>query len=100
MATRRPRGGTGEVGVSHRLNVVIPFVVKRDRGGRAMTFQIIYQDDAVVVLEKPAGLLAVPGRGVENQVNLASQVREIVSDALVVHRLDRDTSGLMVMGRG
>jgi tRNA pseudouridine32 synthase/23S rRNA pseudouridine746 synthase len=65
-----------------------------------MTFRIIYLDDAIIILDKPAGLLAVPGRGPENQVNLASQVQELYPDALVVHRLDRDTSGLMVMARG
>lgn len=62
--------------------------------------RVIYLDDAVIVLDKPAGLLAVPGRGAENQVNLACQVQELYLDALVVHRLDRDTSGLMVMARG
>src|SRR5260221_449617 len=62
--------------------------------------QIIHLDDTLIVLDKAAGLLAVPGRGAENQVNLAGQVQGIYPDALVVHRLDRDTSGLMVMARG
>jgi tRNA pseudouridine32 synthase/23S rRNA pseudouridine746 synthase len=65
-----------------------------------MTLKIIYLDEALIVLDKSAGLLAVPGRGAKNQVNLASQVQGIYPDALVVHRLDRDTSGLMVMARG
>lgn len=61
--------------------------------------QIVYLDEALIVLDKPAGLLAVAGRGAENQLNLAGQVQGIYLDALVVHRLDRDTSGLMVMAR-
>jgi tRNA pseudouridine32 synthase / 23S rRNA pseudouridine746 synthase len=65
-----------------------------------MRTEIVYLDEALIVLDKPAGLLAVPRRGAENQVNLASQVQGIYPDALVVHRLDRDTSGLMVMARG
>src|SRR5437879_5349079 len=62
--------------------------------------QVNYLDAVLIVLDKPTGLLAVPGRGAENQVNLASQVQGIYPDALVVHRLDRDTSGLLVMARG
>jgi tRNA pseudouridine32 synthase / 23S rRNA pseudouridine746 synthase len=65
-----------------------------------MTIEIVYLDEAIIVFNKPAGLLPVPGRGAENQVNLASQVQGIYPDALVVHRLDRDTSGLMLMARG
>ena len=65
-----------------------------------MRIEIVYLDEALFVLDKPAGLLAVPGRGTENRVNLASQVQHLYPDVLVVHRLDRDTSGLMVMARG
>jgi tRNA pseudouridine32 synthase / 23S rRNA pseudouridine746 synthase len=62
--------------------------------------QIVHVDESMIVLEKPAGLLAVPGRGAENQDNLATQVQHVYPEALVVHRLDRDTSGLIVMARG
>jgi tRNA pseudouridine32 synthase / 23S rRNA pseudouridine746 synthase len=51
------------------------------------------------VLDKPSGLLAVPGRGPENQDNLAGRVQQVYPEALVVHRLDRDTSGILVMAR-
>jgi len=63
-------------------------------------FSFVYLDDEIAIIEKPAGLLAVRGSGTANQTNLASNVRAIYPDALVVHRLDRDTSGLMVMARG
>ena len=58
---------------------------------------ILHHDDRLLVLEKPSGLLAVPGRGPDLQDCLASRVQRLVPTALVVHRLDRDTSGLMLM---
>lgn len=62
-----------------------------------MIDRIIHRDDRLLVLEKPSGLLAVPGRGPELQDCLASRVQKLFPKALVVHRLDRDTSGLMLM---
>jgi tRNA pseudouridine32 synthase/23S rRNA pseudouridine746 synthase len=54
----------------------------------------------MVVLNKPSGLLSVPGRGPDKQDCLSSRVQKQYDDALVVHRLDMATSGLIVMGRG
>jgi len=62
-----------------------------------MTDCIIHRDDRLLLLEKPAGLLAVPGRGPDLQDCLAVRVQHVMPTALVVHRLDRDTSGLMLM---
>lgn len=61
---------------------------------------ILYADDALLVVEKPAGLLAVPGRGPDKQDCLSTRVQQLHPDALVVHRLDMATSGLMLMARG
>lgn len=58
---------------------------------------IVYRDECLLVLEKPTGLLAVPGRGPDLQDCLSARVQRDFPTALVVHRLDRDTSGLMVM---
>ena len=60
----------------------------------------VYADDALLVLDKPCGLLAVPGRGADKQDCLATRVQAHYPDALIVHRLDMATSGLMVMARG
>jgi tRNA pseudouridine32 synthase/23S rRNA pseudouridine746 synthase len=60
----------------------------------------LYEDEHLLVLDKPSGLLSVPGRGPEKQDCLSKRVQDIYSDALVVHRLDQDTSGLIVMARG
>lgn len=61
---------------------------------------LLYRDDALLVVNKPAGLLAVPGRGVDKQDCLSSRLQLEFPDALVVHRLDMSTSGLMVFARG
>ena len=62
-------------------------------------FEIVYCDDALLVLDKPAGLLAVPGRGEDKQDCLSARVQQVYPEALVVHRLDMATSGLLVMAR-
>jgi len=61
---------------------------------------LVYADDALVVVNKPEGLLSVPGRGPGKEDCLVARVRVRFPDALIVHRLDRDTSGLLVLGRG
>lgn len=61
---------------------------------------LLYADDALLVLDKPSGLLAVPGRGADKQDCLAARVQARYPDALTVHRLDMATSGLMAMARG
>jgi len=61
---------------------------------------LIYVDDHLIVLNKPSGLLSVPGRGHDKQDCLSARVQALYPDALVVHRLDMATSGLIVMARG
>jgi tRNA pseudouridine32 synthase/23S rRNA pseudouridine746 synthase len=62
--------------------------------------EVVYCDDRVIVVEKPAGLLSVPGRGADKQDCLSARVQREFADALVVHRLDMATSGLFLMARG
>ena len=62
--------------------------------------QILYQDESLVLVNKPAGLLSVPGRGVDKSDCAATRITAIFADALVVHRLDMATSGLLLFGRG
>lgn len=59
----------------------------------------VHLDGQLMVFNKPAGLLAVPGRGVDKQDCLASRVARAWPEARVVHRLDMATSGLMVFAR-
>lgn len=60
----------------------------------------MFVDKWLLVLEKPAGLLSVPGRGQDKQDCLSARTQWHYPDALVVHRLDMATSGLLLMGRG
>lgn len=61
---------------------------------------IVHADETLLVLNKPAGLLTVPGRGEDKQDCLSRRVQQHYPDALVVHRLDMATSGLVIMARG
>jgi tRNA pseudouridine32 synthase/23S rRNA pseudouridine746 synthase len=61
---------------------------------------LIYHDEFLLVTDKPAGLLAVPGRGPDKQDSLATRIQAAFPDALIVHRLDMATSGLIVFARG
>lgn len=63
-------------------------------------FITIYADAHLLVLNKPHGLLSVPGKGADKQDCLSTRVQVIFADALIVHRLDMATSGLMLMARG
>ena len=62
--------------------------------------EVVFSDDTLIVLDKPSGLLSVPGRGEGMEDCLSSRVQKAFPDALVVHRLDMATSGLLVMARG
>ncbi|MBX3607457.1 MAG: RluA family pseudouridine synthase [Piscinibacter sp.] len=61
---------------------------------------IVHADAALVVADKPAGLPTVPGRPAELHDCLWERVRAEYADALVVHRLDMATSGLVLFARG
>ena len=63
-------------------------------------FSLIHADQALIVANKPSGLLSVPGRGEDKQDCLIRRVQVDYPDALIVHRLDFDTSGLLVLARG
>lgn len=60
----------------------------------------VHEDAHLLVLDKPAGLLCVPGRGEDKQDCLSARAQQQWPDALIVHRLDMGTSGLVVMARG
>lgn len=60
---------------------------------------ILYEDEDILVVNKPSGLLSVPGRNIDPKANLIAQLMIYYPDALTVHRLDMDTSGVMVFAR-
>ena len=63
-------------------------------------FRSLFEDAHFLVLEKPSGLLSVPGRGPDKQDCLSKRVQAVYPEALIVHRIDQDTSGLLLMARG
>lgn len=58
--------------------------------------RLIHADHALVVVDKPAGLLTVPGKGEHLADCLISRLKSVYPEVLLVHRLDRDTSGVIV----
>ena len=75
---------------------------------RSQAVRVLYRDELVIALDKPAGVATVPGRGPGASGRagegapepLSAQVRAIAPDALPVHRLDRDTSGVVLFALG
>ena len=68
--------------------------------GAMLGLDIVYRDDSIIVVNKPAGLLSVPGRGDDKQDCVVARVKRLFPDCLdqpSVHRLDMDTSGLLVL---
>ncbi|MDD0837318.1 RluA family pseudouridine synthase [Curvibacter sp. HBC61] len=60
----------------------------------------LYEDESVLAFDKPAGMHSVPGKGEDKQDCLSARAQALFPEARVVHRLDLDTSGVIVMARG
>jgi len=62
------------------------------------TIDIVYEDDVMVIINKPADFLSVPGKNIQDSVHLRMKIAYPFADSpLIVHRLDMSTSGLMVI---
>ncbi|MBW4425349.1 MAG: RluA family pseudouridine synthase [Nostoc desertorum CM1-VF14] len=74
-----------------------------DRGGVWGEFiPIIYEDEWLIAVNKPAGLLSVPGRYSDRQDSVLSRFRHLLPDGITlasVHRLDQETSGILLLAR-
>lgn len=71
-----------------------------ERLGEALRRCVIYEDEHLMVINKPPGLATVPGVGVETSVYDLRHELKLDGDApQIVHRLDRDTSGVLVLAR-
>jgi 23S rRNA pseudouridine1911/1915/1917 synthase len=87
--------------VAYRLEPEQPIEARPE----ALPLEILYEDEAIVVVDKPAGMVTHPARGATagTLVNaLLAHVGSLPGDALragLVHRLDRDTSGLLVIAK-
>lgn len=75
----------------------------------SIDFPIVYEDEDLMVIDKPAGLLVHPGSGRKEQITLVDYLRAYCGDKLstiagearpgIVHRLDMETSGLMIVAK-
>jgi tRNA pseudouridine32 synthase / 23S rRNA pseudouridine746 synthase len=74
--------------------VQLTYQPPRDSG-----LDIVYCDEALLMVNKPAGLLSVPGRGTDKKDCLSTRVQNEFPDAFSVHRLDMNTSGLLLFAR-
>ncbi|WP_225215733.1 RluA family pseudouridine synthase [Acinetobacter pecorum] len=63
-----------------------------------LTEHLIYRDDDFMVIHKPAGLLTVPGKTEDLQDCLINRLIKLEPKTLLIHRLDRDTSGILIFG--
>jgi len=70
--------------------------MRKDSGGLP---EIIFEDDVLVVLNKPAGLLSIPDRFDAELPSLSEMLKRKYGNIFVVHRLDRDTSGVIVFAK-
>jgi len=66
---------------------------------RDAVIKILYHDESLVVVDKPAGLLSVPGKGRDKQDCAEARIKAVYPDALTVHRLDMETSGTLIFAR-
>ena len=60
---------------------------------------LLFHDDDVIVVNKPSGLLSVPGKAPEHRDSLITRIQRVYPDARIVHRLDMATSGVMVVAQ-
>lgn len=66
---------------------------------KKQNLEYIFEDEDIIVLSKPAGVLTIPDRYDKNALNLRQILTEKYGQIFVVHRLDRDTSGIMVFAK-
>lgn len=68
---------------------------------KMLGLEILYRDEDIIVVNKPSGILSVPGKGEDKFDCISTRVRKLLPDCIEqpsVHRLDMDTSGILVLG--
>ena len=60
---------------------------------------VLYEDDHLIAMDKPAGLLSVPGRGSDRQESVLRYLKQTYSTIAAIHRLDQDTSGILLFAK-
>ena len=65
---------------------------------RQKAVEILFEDAHLIVVNKPAGVLSIPGRDPEED-SVLEQLRQKFDQLYIVHRLDRDTSGVLMFAK-
>lgn len=89
--TKNKKNGTSYAPCDERCGYILPSI---------MGLEILYRDKDIVVINKPSGLLSVPGKGKDKEDCAEARVRNLFPDApkqCAVHRLDMETSGILVL---
>ena len=100
---RRPRGNEAVVG-GERIEVKPPPAPDAVPRAQRMALKIVHEDAAIIVIDKPAGLVVHPGAGQPDRTLLNALLAHApalagVPRGGIVHRLDKDTSGLLVVAK-
>ena len=97
-----------KVGAGARIAVTVPPAADPEPQGEAIALEVVYEDDDVIVIDKPAGLVVHPGAGNETGTLVNALIAHCgeslsgiggVKRPGIVHRLDKDTSGLLVVAK-
>jgi tRNA pseudouridine32 synthase / 23S rRNA pseudouridine746 synthase len=97
--------GTRTAGLIETVGATITYLTEKSRSmidycpPPDTGLPVVFADQTLIVVDKPAGLLSVPGLGPGKDDCLASRLQRDFPDALIVHRLDMATSGLLVLAR-
>ena len=89
--TKNKKNGTSYAPCDERCGYILPSI---------LGLEILYRDKDIVVINKPSGLLSVPGKGKDKEDCAEARVRNLFPDApkqCAVHRLDMETSGILVL---
>ena len=100
---RMPRA-SAKVRGGERVEIVIPHTPAGDWAAEAIPLDIVYEDDDLLVINKPAGLVMHPGAGNPEGTMLNALLHHAptlnkLARAGIVHRLDKETSGLLVVAK-
>jgi 23S rRNA pseudouridine1911/1915/1917 synthase len=91
-----------------RFSISVPPAVSPKPVGQAIPLNVVYEDDAIIVIDKPAGLVVHPGAGNIDRTLVNALIAHCgaslsgiggVARPGIVHRLDKDTSGLLVVAK-
>jgi tRNA pseudouridine32 synthase/23S rRNA pseudouridine746 synthase len=97
-------GGSADLKQVAWTLILVPPFLRGARGDQNACWGevIIYEDEWLIAINKPAGLLSVPGRYFDNQDSILSRLRNLLADGMklvAVHRLDQETSGILLIAR-